>query len=148
MSSKVIMVGIAAFLVAGVAVTVSKFDASKTGASSSMPQGQGLTAAQRARIVVPALGLSEKRGEAAFNANCIQCHGKNAGGTDQGPPFLNAFYVPSHHDNGAFLRAVKNGVRPHHWSFGPMPAQPQVSAGDLQAIIAYVRAMQRANGFY
>ncbi len=147
MSSKVAVIGLIAFLVAGVAITISKMDTSQSGASSTMDQGRALSVAQRARIVVPALSLTEKRGEAAFNANCAKCHGKNAGGTKNGPPFLYSFYVPSHHGDGAFVEAVKNGVQPHHWSFGPMPPQPQVRAGDVQAIIAYVRAMQRANGF-
>ena len=43
--------------------------------------------------------------------------------------------------------AAQNGVRAHHWPYGDMPPQPHVSAGDLKAIVTYIRALQQANGF-
>jgi hypothetical protein len=38
------------------------------------------------------------------------------------------------------------GARQHHWRFGDMPAQLQVSKEQVATIIQYVREMQRANG--
>lgn len=85
-------------------------------------------------------------GEELFANNCAQCHGVDANGTNQGPSFLNDIYVPSHHADGAFLIAVRNGVQPHHWDFGPMPPRPGLSDQDVADIVAWVRAQQRAAG--
>ena len=47
----------------------------------------------------------------------------------------------------AFVLAARNGVRAHHWPFGDMPPVGQpLTDGELAAIIAYVRELQRANG--
>lgn len=81
-----------------------------------------------------------------YAANCAQCHGTDATGTDQGPPFVHDVYVPSHHADGAFLLAVRNGVQPHHWDFGPMPPRPGLSDQDVADIVAYVRSVQRDAG--
>ena len=62
------------------------------------------------------------------------------------PPLIHKIYEPSHHADEAFQRAAANGVLAHHWSFGDMPAQPQVTRADMASIIAYVREVQRANG--
>jgi mono/diheme cytochrome c family protein len=85
-------------------------------------------------------------GEELFAANCAACHGVDARGSDQGPSFLNDTYVPSHHADGAFLIAVRTGVQPHHWNFGPMPPRPGLSDQDVADIVAYVRAQQRYEG--
>ncbi|CAN5860970.1 hypothetical protein BH24ACT15_BH24ACT15_00590 [soil metagenome] len=85
-------------------------------------------------------------GEELFAANCAECHGPGANGTAQGPSFMNDIYVPSHHADGAFLLAVRNGVQPHHWDFGAMPARPGLSDQDVADIVAWVRAQQRAAG--
>ena len=87
-------------------------------------------------------------GKIAFDANCAQCHGANAAGTNKGPPFLHVIYNPGHHPDELFFLAAKIGVRHHHWNFGDMPPQPQVSEQELADIVAYVRAMQEANGIY
>ena len=63
-----------------------------------------------------------------------------------GPPLVHVLYNPGHHTNQAFFLAVKIGVRSHHWNFGDMPPQPQVSEEQLAAIVSYVRALQEANG--
>lgn len=63
-----------------------------------------------------------------------------------GPPLVHKIYEPSHHGDAAFQVAAAQGVRAHHWRFGNMPPQDGVTAGDVTAIIAYVRELQRANG--
>jgi mono/diheme cytochrome c family protein len=86
------------------------------------------------------------RGKIAFNANCAPCHGTNAAGGDKGPPLVHVIYNPGHHADGSFFLAAKRGVRRHHWRFGDMPPQPQVTDGELAAIVRYVRELQAANG--
>jgi mono/diheme cytochrome c family protein len=100
---------------------------------------------QRA-LVVPDLSAEAKMGEVAFATYCIECHGKNASGTDKGPPLVNQIYGPSHHGDFSFVRAVTLGVPQHHWLFGSMPAQPQVSREEIDRIIVYLRELQKANG--
>ncbi len=85
-------------------------------------------------------------GAQLYGANCAQCHGADLGGTAQGPPFLDKIYAPNHHADASFSRAVANGVQPHHWGFGAMPAQPQIDDVELADIIAYVRQEQSAAG--
>jgi cytochrome c len=105
------------------------------------------TGAALASVQVPELGIWEKAGMEVFNENCAVCHGENAAGRDgAGPPLVHVIYEPSHHGDGSFQLAVKNGVRAHHWPFGNMPPQPQVSENEVDRVIAYVRALQRANG--
>ncbi len=97
-------------------------------------------------ITMPTLSAQAAAGQKAFDATCASCHGRFATGTDKGPPFLHDIYNPGHHADEAFLRAVRQGVRQHHWRFGDMPAQPQVSDAQLTQIVRYVRELQQANG--
>lgn len=98
-------------------------------------------------VVVPELTAAEKQGEAAFNQYCAQCHGKNAAGQEGvAPPFVHPIYRPGHHADAAFQFAAANGVRAHHWPFGNMPPVAGVSVQDVDSIVNYVRALQRANG--
>ena len=108
------------------------FDGSSSGASS-------------VNVEVPELSALAQRGARSFEAKCSQCHGTNAAGSDNGPPLVHRIYEPSHHGDAAFGRAVRFGVRPHHWQFGAMP-RIAVSDRELSAIITYVRELQRANG--
>lgn len=96
--------------------------------------------------VIPRLNAVQSEGEELFNDYCSSCHGENATGTEEGPPFLSPIYKPSHHADGAFYMAVMRGTRAHHWTFGDMPAQPHVTQEEIGPIVAYVRALQRANG--
>jgi mono/diheme cytochrome c family protein len=97
-------------------------------------------------VRVPELSWQAREGKVAFDANCVQCHGSNARGSEEGPPLVHTFYNPGHHADGAFFVAGKSGVRQHHWRFGNMPPQPNVTADEMTAIIQYVRELQRANG--
>lgn len=100
-----------------------------------------------AALVIPTTFSDAARmGERAFNAVCATCHGKDAAGTDVGPPLVHRIYEPSHHADYAFEMAVTNGVRAHHWKFGNMPPQPGLTKADVTTIITYVRELQRANG--
>jgi mono/diheme cytochrome c family protein len=113
---------------------------------------QNLAPSQRAKKIVrvdvrvPELSAVSLKGKQAFDANCAQCHGQNASGTDKGPPLIHDIYNPGHHGDQAFLLAAKRGVRQHHWPYGDMPKQPQVTNAEIAAIVKYVRELQVANG--
>jgi len=85
-------------------------------------------------------------GETTFNANCSICHGKQAAGTDHGPPLVHKVYEPNHHGDQAFQRAAANGVNAHHWQFGNMPKIDAVKPDDVDQIVKYVRWLQRQAG--
>jgi len=86
------------------------------------------------------------KGEVLFGRNCAVCHGDKAAGSDKGPPLVHRIYEPSHHGDMAFLLAVRNGSRAHHWNFGDMPPVEGVSDADVALIVTYVRGLQRAAG--
>ena len=92
--------------------------------------------------------LSEKgaAGKILFDANCAGCHGASGSGTDQGPPLIHRIYHPGHHGDMSFYIAVRQGTRAHHWTFGDMAPQPQVSPEDIPSIIRYIREVQAENG--
>lgn len=95
---------------------------------------------------LPATPPSLAAGESLYVAGCQQCHGAAAAGTTQGPPLAHVVYEPGHHGDAAFLLAVRNGVRAHHWRFGDMPAQPAVSDADVREITRWVRWVQEQRG--
>lgn len=97
-------------------------------------------------VMVPTLSARARAGKVAFDANCAKCHGANGGGTVQGPPLVHDIYNPGHHGDVAFRRAVRDGVRQHHWPYGDMPPQPRVTDTQLADIVRYVRELQRTNG--
>ncbi|MFH1340596.1 MAG: cytochrome c [Pseudomonadota bacterium] len=97
-------------------------------------------------VKVPDLSAIGITGRAAFEANCAACHGLEAAGTDKGPPLVHDIYNPGHHSDGVFFLAARLGVRQHHWSYGDMPPQRQVTEPQVAAIVQYVRELQVANG--
>lgn len=100
----------------------------------------------RVDVRVPELSAAALEGRQAYDANCAQCHGKNASGTGKGPPLIHNFYKPGHHGDQAFITAVKRGVRQHHWPYGNMKPLPKVTDAELTVIVKYVREVQAANG--
>lgn len=85
-------------------------------------------------------------GAKVYDASCASCHGSDLGGTDHGPSQLSIVYEPNHHGDDAFRSAIANGAPQHHWTFGPMPPVPGLSAAEVDAVIAYVRAQQQEQG--
>ena len=124
-----------ALLLGGVGLLVSNMFSSSSGPHSAAPQ-----------LRLPELSRVAAAGKRAFDANCAQCHGVNGTGSEKGPPLIHRIYNPGHHADEAFFRAARDGVRRHHWNFGDMPAQPQVTQAQIEEIIAYVREIQVANG--
>lgn len=102
------------------------------------------TSAQVAQL--PPTPAEHSRGETLYDANCTACHGPKGTGTTQGPPLVHVIYEPGHHADASFHVATQRGVFAHHWRFGNMPPQPQVTPDDVTAIIGYVRWLQRQAG--
>ncbi len=97
-------------------------------------------------VVVPKLSAVAASGKDLFDENCAQCHGANGSGTDIGPPLVHDIYNFGHHGDDSFYLAVSRGVGQHHWPYGDMPPQPQVTGRQMAAIVQYVRELQLANG--
>ena len=101
------------------------------------------------RVAIPELGEEFAVGARAFKAKCAACHGPTAGGIEgAGPPLVHVIYEPSHHADVAFFRAAEMGVRAHHWTFGNMLPVEGITRAEIGEIVAYLRAVQRANGIY
>lgn len=101
-----------------------------------------------ATITEPAATPEINLGKMNYQAFCQECHGLNGAGTDKGPTFLHKVYHPGHHGDQSFFLAVKNGSRAHHWPFGDMKPVPGVNDSQVAKIVAYVRALQKANGIW
>lgn len=129
---KLAVIGI---LVGGVGLLVSNMFNTSSGPQEAASQ-----------LRLPDLSRVAAAGKRAFDANCAQCHGVNGTGSEKGPPLIHPIYNPGHHADEAFFRAARDGVRRHHWNFGDMPPQPQVTKAQIEEIIAYVREIQMANG--
>lgn len=86
-------------------------------------------------------------GSALYMERCAACHGADLRGTGMGPSQLSNVYEPEHHPDEAFRAAIQNGVSPHHWEFGPMPAVSGLDDDEITAIIAYIREVQQREGF-
>jgi len=110
------------------------------------PERQSSPDGAKSALTIPKFSADAQAGQILFDGNCMQCHGANATGTNQGPPLIHPIYEPNHHGDFAFLNAVRNGARNHHWPFGDMPSIAGVSAADVEKIVTYVREIQRANG--
>jgi hypothetical protein len=111
-------------------------------------QGRPLSArfAQEA-LVRPVLTGPALAGQAVFERVCASCHGVSLRGTDQGPPLLHAWYAPgAGHDDAQVLQVLRNGAKGHMWKFGDMPKPEGLKPGEDKPALAYVRAMQAANG--
>jgi mono/diheme cytochrome c family protein len=126
-------VGISAIVVLGIGVVVWNMT---VGHSSS----------GHVDVRLPDLSAPAKVGQTLFQDNCASCHGDSGSGSDQGPPLIHNIYNPGHHGDGAFYAAALRGVRGHHWRFGNMPPQPQVTARQVEKIVRFVREVQAANG--
>ncbi|WP_370322009.1 cytochrome c [Oricola sp.] len=113
------------------------------------PREMASAGAALVEVKVPELSAEASSGEALFNANCASCHGTNAAGQDGvAPPLVHIIYEPNHHGDAAFHMAAQRGVRAHHWPFGDMPPVKGVGGDDIDKIVTYVRALQRANGIH
>ncbi|OOG27645.1 cytochrome C [Thioalkalivibrio denitrificans] len=115
-------------------------------AAPSQAPAQAVTPREDFRIPPEGFQTDVRRGRELFQANCMECHGADALGTDQGPPLIHRIYEPSHHSDLAFYIAIARGTHQHHWEFGDMPPVPAVDGEDAAHIIAWIRQEQREAG--
>ncbi len=95
---------------------------------------------------LPPTPAEHVQGDAHYVAHCSICHGPKATGTELGPPLVHRIYEPGHHGDASFHLAVRQGVAAHHWRFGNMAPLPHVTQPETDAIIGYVRWLQRQAG--
>lgn len=139
---KLLYVGVAIVAALAIAKGFEYFQPTSSETAATAAPG-----AVMANVTEPELVGDEIIGKRVFEAKCAVCHGENAAGQDGvAPPLVHKTYEPSHHGDGAFLIAAKNGVRAHHWRFGDMPPVEGITDAEIKLVIAYVRALQRANG--
>lgn len=149
--NKMIILGAAGVALAGGLLWITSTPQESRTASASMTPPDTSDMSQGAPIVqvsLPAtLDEQAQMGKRAFDAICADCHGANAAGQNGvAPPLVHKIYEPSHHGDYAFLAAVRNGVRSHHWDFGDMPPIEGLTDADVDNVVTYVRALQRENG--
>ena len=99
-------------------------------------------------VKTPEMGPELNLGKMNYDAFCASCHGANGVGSDKGPPFLHPVYHPGHHGDASFFQASKQGARAHHWKFGDMKPVEGITDAQLETIVRYVRALQKANGLF
>ena len=130
--------------------SIGPFAASLLGAAFLIAVPLTLAAQQldSASVKQPEMTPSLNLGKMNYDVYCASCHGANAAGTEKGPPFLHRVYHPGHHGDAAFFTAPKQGARAHHWKFGDMKPVEGVTDAQLESIVKYVRALQKANGIF
>ncbi|MGJ8528492.1 c-type cytochrome [Maritalea sp.] len=133
-----VLIGVAIIVSGVVFFANSMQDTPETKAPTSLPAG----------FIVPDLIAEQIVGQQSFEQFCQACHGDYGLGTNSGPPFIHRIYEPNHHGDGAFFNAAINGVRAHHWKFGNMPPVDDIVETDIGPIVAYIRALQKANGVF
>jgi len=116
----------------------------------AIPRETAQASAPMVEVAIPAsLPARAEAGKTLYDRNCAACHGVAAAGqAGVAPPLIHKIYEPSHHGDIAFQMAAQNGVRAHHWRFGDMPPIAGVTQAQIDAIVAYVRALQSENGIH
>ncbi|WP_161539588.1 efflux RND transporter permease subunit [Paramagnetospirillum kuznetsovii] len=98
-------------------------------------------------VATPGLSPKAQAGKQAFEQVCATCHGIALRGSDRAPPLLHPSYgANSGHGDETIVAAVNTGAKSHMWKFGDMPKPEGLKAGQDQELVAYIRAMQAANG--
>lgn len=98
-------------------------------------------------VLTPMLSGPAQAGAAVYGQVCATCHGGALRGSNAGPPLLHPAYAPSPgHGDEIILSAPLNGAKSHHWKFGDMPKPEGVKPGQEKDLLAFIRAMQQANG--
>lgn len=98
-------------------------------------------------VVVPPLSPQAQAGGTVFAQVCAACHGTSLRGSDAGPPLLHPYYAAgAGHGDEVIVAAVTNGAKSHHWKFGDMPKPDGIKPGQERDLLAFIRAMQAANG--
>lgn len=79
-----------------------------------------------------------RRGHSIFMESCVRCHAINRAGGRLGPELNVPRSIVEYRPEAQIRDYIRN---PLAFRYGNMPANPQLSDGDLDALIAYFRAM-------
>ncbi len=99
-------------------------------------------------VYMPILTKTATTGHGAFIDKCSECHGLDAGGSEDGPTLIHRYYDNANLSDNDFFSAVATGVKQEHWEFGDMKPVAGVTREEVVFIIKFVREVQRANGIY
>lgn len=96
-------------------------------------------------VAVAGCGPSEPADPAAlFANNCAVCHGPAGEGVDgQGPSLLEDAYLADALSDEAIASAVRTGLASSDDRWAPMPSFPRFDDAELDAVVGYVRELQR-----
>ncbi len=145
--NKWMLIGGAAVIAAAGGWWMTQSDRMAGDPAGQQAQSEPVASGEMVAVSMPELTGSALRGQQYFRAACSACHGPNAGGLDgKAPPLVHRLYVPGHHGDMAIRMAAQRGVQSHHWRFGNMPVIEGLTEADLTDIIAFIRAVQQANG--
>lgn len=104
--------------------------------------------AQKSSAPPPNMPFRYGLGHEQYLEHCSACHGQSLDGTDKGPPLMHAYYMPSHHSDTAFYRAIQRGTQQHHWGFGDMAPVAGIAENEARGIIEFIRWYQRESGLF
>lgn len=98
-------------------------------------------------VALPELTPQELAGKAVFAEYCATCHGPHGGGVAEiGPPLVYPGYGATELSDADIVAVVRQGVAMKRWKISDMPGVVGISGDEIRAAIAYLRAVQRANG--
>ncbi len=83
-------------------------------------------------------GSQARRGYGLFGQLCIRCHAINREGGRVGPDLNVPRNITEYRPEAQIREYIRD---PQRFRYGSMPAHPGLSDGDLDALIAYLRAM-------
>ena len=97
-------------------------------------------------VVLDMSSVNVAKGKACYQANCAVCHG--SGGKGDGPAAVAMTPKPRNHCNGDYMDKLSNEhicnvikMGGATYGFPTMPAQPQLSDGDVKAVVAFIRTL-------
>lgn len=100
--------------------------------------------AKHERLQFSQLGIAGLR---LFQEKCSGCHGTHGVGSSRGPALIDKSYFRASFSKQAFHYAVKHGVRQQKWSFGDMPAFPNLKFNQIERLERYLREVQKPLDF-
>lgn len=134
--------GIRLMLAAGVLTIAACSSSEEATKGSSAPPAATAAAAS----VTPAM---LEKGRAIYKTNCVPCHGETGKGDGPGAGVLKP--PPRDHTDRAYMDTLSDKEIGDIIKMGGaikgkplMPSHPQLSGGDLEAIVAYVRSLSAA----
>jgi mono/diheme cytochrome c family protein len=86
-----------------------------------------------------AAGSPEARGYELFRGHCIKCHAINREGGRVGPDLNVPQNITEYRPEDQIRAYIRN---PAAFRYGNMPAHPELTDADLDALVAYLRAMK------